>query len=244
VPLDRLVKEIRDPSTEWDDALRYYFNIRTAGRGRLVDPRRWVAIAKPNAMPPRGTYIGAGFDGSVSEDETWLVGSTVEGYCFRIGRWNRPADVPNWTVPRLEVMAKVEWMFSYFKVGRFNYDPPKWRTEGETWEAKWTDDVVVAFDTNVPSRQAPAVDRLLVAIREGSISHDGDPDLADHMAAAHLKRVRLNSPDDDGRTRYMIDKGEDRRKIDGAMALLLAHEAAMAMPPEPPPRPELFVGVA
>lgn len=240
VDLNRILNEIRDPSTAWDDALRFYFNIRAAGTGRAVDPRRWAELAKPREVPAK-TEVGLGFDGSISQDETWLVGCTRDGYCFRLGRWNRPPGDPNWTVPRSEVMAKVEWAFDYYRVGRFLFDPPKWWQEGETWQARWTDDVVFPLDTNQPRRQAPAVDRLLVAIREGSISHDGDADLADHMAAAHLKKVHLNAAEDDGRTRYVIVKGEDRRKIDGAMALLLAYEAAMTMPEAPAPISPRFI---
>ena len=138
-------------------------------------------------------------------------------------------------------MAKVEWAFGHFRVGRFLFDPPKWETEGEQWQERWTAEVAYPLDTNQPSKQAPAVDRLLVAIREGTVTHDGDPDLADHMRAAHLKKVHVNAADDDGRTRYVIVKGEDRRKIDGAMALLLAHEAAKSMPEIPTaPTPQFF----
>lgn len=240
IDLERLVKEIRDPSTAWDDALRFYFNIRAAGMGRAVDPRRWDELARRDGPPPPKTEIGLGFDGSISQDETWLVGCTREGYAFRIGRWARPVGSQSWTVPRSEVMEKVTWAFDFYRVGRFLFDPPKWWQEGETWQATWTDKVVEPLDTNQPRRQAPAVDRLLVAIREGSITHDGDPDLADHIKAAHLKKVHLNAAEDDGRTRYVIVKGEDRRKIDGAMALLLSYEAAMTMPEYKPIRPRFI----
>jgi phage terminase large subunit-like protein len=42
----------------------------------------------------------------------------------------------------------------------------------------------------------------------------------------------VNAAEDDGRTKYKIVKGEDRRKIDGAIADILAYEAAMTMPEE------------
>lgn len=240
VDLDRIIREIRDPSTEWDDALRYYFNIRTAGTGRAVDPRRWDALAAEHEVPAR-TEIGLGFDGSISQDETWLVGCTRDGYAFRIGRWARPAGALDWTVPRSEVHDRIAWAFNHYRVGRFLFDPPKWWTEGEAWQATWGEQIVQPLDTNQPRRQAPAVDRLLTAIRTGSLSHDGDPDLADHVKAAHLRKVHLTSPDDDGRTRYVIVKGDDGRKIDGAMALLLAHEAAMTMPELPEPVRPRFI---
>lgn len=225
----RLVKEIRDPSTEWDDALRYFFNTRAAGTGRAVHPRRWDELAKPRLIEAKA-YIGLGFDGSISEDETWLVGCTADGYSFRIGRWSRPVASTDWRVPRSEVMAKVEWAFGYYNVGAFRFDPPKWWTEGESWQARWGDRVL-PLDTNQPRRFAPAVDRWLTGIREGSHTHDGDPDLADHVKACHLKKVHLNAAEDDGRTKYVIVKGEDRRKIDGGVADILAYEAAMSMPP-------------
>jgi len=228
----RLLHEIRDPATDWDDALRFYFNTRAAGTGRAVDPRRWDELAKPIEVPA-GTEIGAGFDGSVSLDETWLVGCTRQGYSFKIGRWFRPAGSTTWTVPRSEVMAKVEWMFGYYRVGRFQFDPPKWWTEGEQWVTAWPE-IAVALDTNQPRRFAPAVDRWLVGIREGTHTHDGDPDLADHVKAAQLRKVHLNAAEDDGRTKYVIVKGEDRRKFDGAVADVLAYDAAMGMPESVP----------
>ena len=90
---------------------------------------------------------------------------------------------------------------------------------------------VVVLDTNQASKFAPAVDRWLVAIREGSHTHDNDPDTNDHVKAAHLKQVRLADDPSDGRTRYVLVKGEERRKIDGAVADVLAFEAAKTMSP-------------
>lgn len=237
IDLGRLIREIHDPSTAWDDALRFYFNIRAAGMGRAVDPRRWDELVEHREVEAQ-TEVGLGFDGSISQDETWLVGCTRDGYAFPIERWNRPPGSTDWTVPRSEVMDKVAWAFGYYRVGRFLFDPPKWWTEGEQWQVEHPD-VALPLDTNQPRRQAPAVDRLLTAIREGSLHHPGDPVLSEHVKAAHLRKVHLTASDDDGRTKYVIVKGEDRRKIDGAMALLLAHEAAMTMPeaeaPTPPP---------
>ena len=57
-----------------------------------------------------------------------------------------------------------------------------------------------------------------------------------HVKAARLKKVRLADAEDDGCTLYVLIKGEDRRQIDGAVADVLAFEAAKTMaPPEPEP---------
>jgi len=242
VGLPRLVEEIRDPATNWDDAVRFYFNIRSAGQGRAVDPRRWDELAEPRDVP-KGTYIGIGFDGSVSRDETWLRGCTVDGYRFTIARWHRPVGAsPDWIVPRLEVHEKIEWAFTYYTVGRMLADPPYWHSEIETWAKRYElgptpdEQRVLALDTNQARKFAPVVDRWLTAIREGTAKHDGDPDAADHVKASHLQKVRIADAEDDGRTRYVLVKGDDRRKIDGAIADALALEAAMTMPEYVAPR--------
>lgn len=237
----RLVAEMRDPATNWDDALRYYFNWRTAGAGRAVDPRRWDDLAKPHQVPD-GTYIGAGFDGSVSRDATVLQGCTLDGYSFNLGKWVRPLGAPaDWRVPRLDVDEAIATMFTRYRVGRLNVDPFYWQSEAETWARQYGEEVVIKLDTNQARRFAPAVDRWLTAIREGSHTHDGDELVAEHIRGAHLKKVRLEDSDDDGRTKYVLIKGEDKSRIDGAVADVLAFEAAMTMPPETVTHEPVFV---
>jgi hypothetical protein len=229
----RLVREIRDPATSWDDAIRFYFNIRSAGSGRAVDPRVWDALARPQEVPS-GTLIGLGFDGSISRDATVLRACTAEGYGFLIRAWVRPAGVADWTVPRAEVHDAVAEAFARYKVGRMLCDPPKWWTEIDLWTEQYGKDAngdptVVALDTNQARRFSPAVDRWLTGIREGTHTHDGDPVTAAHVKAAHLRKVRLSDEEEDGRTRYVLIKGDDGAFIDAAVADVLAHEAAMTM---------------
>jgi hypothetical protein len=242
----RLLKEVRDSATDWVDALRFYFNTRTTGHGRAVDPRRWDELAGP--PPDMGTVIGLGFDGAFRRDSTCLVGCTREGRSFVLGWWENPGD-RDWVVPRAEVHAAVDAAFGRYRVGLMLADPPYWHSEVEEWAAKYrtttytgkTIERVVPFDTNQPRRMAPAVNRWLTAISEGNHTHDGDARLAAHVKAAQLRKVILTAPDDDGRTKYVLEKGEDRRRIDGAVADVLALEAAQTMePPEEPAKVEFI----
>ena len=232
----RILKEVRDPSTSWDDALRFYFNIRSAGTGHAVDPRRWDQLAKPHDIPD-GTLIGLGFDGSISRDATVLRGCTQDGYGFLIAAWVPPRGALDWTVPRQDVKQTIAETFARYRVGKMLCDPPKWYSEIEEWQEVYGDEIVQPLDTNQSRRFAPAVDRWLTAIREGTHTHDGDPLTAEHLRATYLKKVRDGDTEDDGRTKYVLDKGEDRKRIDAAVADVLAFEAAMTMtePSEPEP---------
>lgn len=226
----RLLREIHDPSTEWTDAQRYYFNVRTTGAGRAVDSKRWDELARPR--PDAGSIIGVGWDGAFRRDASVLVGCDTNGTSFVLGWWENPGD-NDWTVPRAEVHEAVAAAFERYRVGVMLCDPPYWHTEITEWQRLYGEERVLPFDTNQPRRMAPAVNRWMTAISEGSHTHDGDPRLAAHVKAAHLRKVSLNAPDDDGRTKYVLEKGEDRQRIDGAVADVLALEAAMTMePPE------------
>jgi len=238
----RLVADIRKPTSAWDDSLRLFFNVRTSGAGRAVDPRLWDLRRLPVEVP-EGTRIGVGFDGSISQDATVLRGCTADGYSFLIGAWERPSgldldawfrahpDAVEWMVDRTEVHQAVAETFARYDVGLMFCDTPKWYSEIEGWAARYGEDRVIAFDTNVSRRFAPAVDRWLTALREGAHTHDGDPLTDRHVKAAHLRSVRLSDDEADGRTRYVLVKGEDRGRIDAAVTDVLAHEAAMTMAP-------------
>lgn len=248
----RLVRDIRDPRSSWDDSLRLFFNVRTSGAGRAVDPRLWD-LRRADVEVPNATRIGIGFDGSISSDATVLRGCTLDGYSFLIGAWERPTGVelaqwqrehpgaPDWTVNRTEVHQAIADAFARWDVGLMLCDTPKWYTEIEGWAAQFGEERVLAFDTNQARRFAPAVDRWLTALREGTHTHDDDPLTARHVKAAHLRAVRLADDESDGRTRYVLVKGDDRGRIDAAVTDVLAYEAAMTMTPaEPPADPEFF----
>ncbi|HEY8817658.1 MAG TPA: hypothetical protein VIM25_02420 [Candidatus Limnocylindrales bacterium] len=227
----RLVREMRDPANTWDDALRYWFNLRRAGVDRAVDPKVWALLAKPRDVPA-GTYIGVGFDGSVSRDATVLRACTADGYSFLLGIWERPIGAEDgWRVPRADVKRVVADTFARYKVGLMLCDPPYWADEIDEWAGQYGEEVVLKLDTNQPRRFAPITNRWLTAIREGAHTHDGDEATTRHVYATHLRKVRLGDLEDDGRTMYVLVKGEGRGWIDGALADALAYEAAMTMPP-------------
>lgn len=223
-------------------AQRFYGNIIVAGGGQAVDPVIWAAKGT-GVIPAPGTRIGLGFDGSISDDSTVLCGCTADGVVFPIAFWERPTTAQgtpdkSWRVPRTEVAAKVKWAFETFDVGRMFGDPPKWETELDTWadEFRLTSGTaeqcerVLLFDTFQHAKFARAVDRFITAVTLGDLTHTDDADLTAHVLAASKKKVRTTADDNDDRTLFVFVKPDDGRKIDGAIAVTLAHEAAMTMP--------------
>jgi hypothetical protein len=228
VPVRRVAQEGTDPAVDLADFRRFYLNQLVRGERRAVDPSRWAQLAATDRVVPSKTRVALGFDGSVSNDATALVGCTTDGHLFVVGWWENPG-VAGWRVPRGEVHAKVADAFDRWDVGVMFCDPPKWWSELDVWAEAFGEERVVAFDTNT-SRMPKATDRFLSAVREGLISHDNDPRLASHVFAAELRKARERDPDDDTRTLYHLVKGDDRRRIDGAVAAVLALEAAASMP--------------
>jgi hypothetical protein len=242
-PIDRIMAELADPATDWDDALRFYFNRRSAGRSRAVDPAAWDALADPGREVPAGTRVGLGFDGSLSLDSTVLRACTADGFGFSMPGWSwvRPrgdamriwaAAHPGeeWRVPRAEVQAAVAQAFERFDVGVMRCDASFWRDEITRWEDQYGEKVVVPIDTNVERQIAPVFDAWMTSVREGTHPHDGDPVVTEHAKAVHKAVGRSRSRGDDGRALMVPAKGDDRAKIDGALADMLARWAAVTMP--------------
>lgn len=230
--VERIVADIRDPDMPWSDAERFFFNWNRKGEAKAIDPHQWEKLAKPRDLEA-GAYIALGFDGSISEDSTALIGCTADGYLFVVEIWSRPDGAKDWRVPRLEVREKILWAKDNYRVGRVYADPPKWWTEIEDWGEEFGEDddgdpIVVAFDSNSPRRMAPACDRFVTSVKEATISHDGNTELTAHVEALQKKKVRLNDDEGDGRTRFIFEKS-DTRKIDAGIAATLALEAAAGM---------------
>lgn len=257
VNLRRILADIRDPEASWDDSLRFFFNIRSAGKSRAVDPTVWDALGPPARAVrevPANSYIALGFDGSLSLDSTVLRACLPDGYSFSLPGWSwvRPRGDEmrawamahpgeDWRVPRDEVDAAVALAFGTFRVGLMRPDAAFWRDEITRWQRLYGDEVVRPFDTNSARAMSPAFDRWKTAVGNGSHTHDNDPVVSAHVKAMHQAQARNAAKDDDGRVPVVPVKGDDKAKIDGGLADILAYDAAMTMPPEPETAvPEFF----
>jgi hypothetical protein len=248
-PITRFLADIADPATSWDDSVRFFFNRRSAGKSRATDPRAWDALGPPTVPlreVPTGAYIGLGFDGSLSLDSTVLRACTPDGYSFSLPGWSwvRPTGDAmrawamahpgeDWKVPRDEVEAAVAQAFGTYTVGLMRPDAAFWRDEITRWQRLYGDTIVRPFDTNSARVMSPAFDRWKTAVASGAHTHDGDPVVSEHVKAMHQAHPRNGVRDDDGRLPTVPVKGDDRRKIDGGLADILAYEAAMTMPEAP-----------
>lgn len=237
VNLDRLVQEARDPDTPVEDVLRFNLNRIVKGIGRAVDPDQWRALASQDGLeeviwqdatallPPKGTAIGVGFDGSETDDHTVIVGTTFEGYHqFVLGHWD-PTQYPGGQVPRLQVDELVAGIFDRFRVGRMHCDEARWKTDIERWSRRYGEKTVLGFPQLV-SWMGPATDRWITAIEQGDLHHSGDRRLSRQVLNAHRK---VSSRSYHGRKWPILTKAEYHRKIDLAVAAVMSLDAAAEM---------------
>lgn len=120
--------------------------------------------------------------------------------------------------------AMVE-LFADYDVWRVYIDPQQIEPLVERWQGRWGDKRIFTWLTNRPRQIAHAVRRYADALAARELSHDGGALLATHIANAVRRDV--NSRDDDGRPLWTIAKDgrHSARKIDAAIAAVLAWEA-------------------
>lgn len=130
--------------------------------------------------------------------------------------WN-PAEWGG-KIPRGEVHAAVDEVFSTWKVARMYCDPQDWYSEIGDWSLQHGETHVFEWATNRIRQMFDAIRRFETDLKSGRITHDGCPIAATHVANARKEAKRGQ--------KYVLGKPADHQKIDAAMASILAHEAA------------------
>ncbi len=168
---------------------------------------------------PRDRVVLA-FDGSASGDSTALVGCTTgpDPHVWVEAVWENPGD-PAWRVPRGDVDRAVDLAFSRYNVVEMAADPWGWRSELETWAARYGPRRVLEWNTAAAQRMAPATDRFYAAVVDKSVTHDGDPRLAAHIDHCVARQTPLGDV-------VAKDKRLSTRKIDAAVASIVALDRA------------------
>lgn len=219
----------RDPDailTEWDDPLatesqnrRYWLNQAMSSADAWIAGERWDELADRSLVLEAGDRITLGFDGSLSRDATALVACRGhDGALFLLGLWQPPKDG---MVDQAEVDSAVHFAFEMYDVVRLYADPPYWQDWVASWAEKFNNgkkNRVFEWWTNRFKAMGEALERVTTAVATGTIKHDGNALLAQHIKNARRDEVR-------GHMAIRKEKPWSPDKIDAAMAAVLAYEA-------------------
>jgi phage terminase large subunit-like protein len=225
VDLERIRDEVYDPGTPASESRRFYLNQLSVAEDAWLAPQEYDACADPAKVVAGQEIITLGFDGSVTDDHTALIGCHVESdHLFELGVWHPAA---NGEIDRAAVDLEVRRAFERFDVVGFYGDLHPWESYIDRWAEELGADLVVkasgrhAVAWDMRSRlQAftQACERLHDAVVEGVVSHDGSSRMREHF---HNARRRPN--------RWGVGVGkehrESARKIDAVPAAVLARLA-------------------
>lgn len=225
--VEAILAEFYDPRKDPADSRRYFLNARTTASDAWLDAAKWRACADATVVVADGERITLGFDGSVRDDSTALVGCRVsDGHLFLLGCWEKPMGAASgWQVDRLAVDAAVAAAMDRFDVVGMYADPAHWQDYLDKWAEEFgprmrvraTKAKPLEWWTNRPTAMVAALERLHDAVAELRVTHDGGSVLARHALNAHRRVSRAG-----------IQIGKEHpgshRKIDAIMAATLAYE--------------------
>jgi len=225
--LDGLVSHWFEPKTDQNYYRRVWLNQKVVGSGIAFDSVKWAELADSTHVVPDRAKIVLGFDGSRHHDGTALVACEVStGFMWLAGYWQKPAGADDdWEVPGDEVDQRVAQMFDRFKVQRMYADPYLWVAELGEWAGRFGDTRVLSFATRLVLKTGMACMALAQSISAGVVAHDGDSLFAEHIGNAFRQDTNLRADDDTPVWTISKERPGSPRKIDAAMAAVLAWQA-------------------
>lgn len=185
----------------------------------------WEECQKDFTVKPEDDIV-LGFDGSFSGDASVIVGCTIPKddkdvpRLFLVKAWEKDLTIHDdqWRVDINDVeQTLLDFCQKHPNVKEIACDPFRWQRTMEVLQEK--DLPIVEWPSTSPRRMVPACAKFYDAVVEKRLIHDGDPVLARHIANAVVKTDNLGP-------RIVKDKKNSPRKIDGAVAAVLAVDRA------------------
>jgi hypothetical protein len=195
-PGPRVYREMTDP-TECEDeatAARYFLNRAMAGADAWIAKDVAERQSRVETVAP-GESVALGFDGSLNDDSTVLIASSMsDGFLFPVGIWAKPEgpEAAWWEVPRSDVLAAIREAFDRYDVARCYMDPHEWRSDVDDL-AEAFPERVLAWPTSRDTAMAAALDRLHAGLRTGEVWHSGDATVLEHFGNAYVRKEHPQS---------------------------------------------------
>ncbi len=184
----------------------------------------WESCAADHGIPD-GAQVVVGLDGSFSQDCTALVAVTVadQPHVEVVELWEPPEHRPEYRVPVADVEEAIRQACRRWQVVEITADPFRWTRSLQALEADGLP--VTEFPQN-SARMTPATTSLFEAVLNRTMTHSGDKRLAGHVANARVKT-------DSRGTRLAKEHKASSRRIDLAVAMVMAHDRASQQQPDP-----------
>jgi phage terminase large subunit-like protein len=182
-----------------------------------LPPGAWAACTSVDQPLVDGAEVVLAFDGSFNGDTTVLVVATVA---------DRPAIdlVEMWTgagnqVPIVDVEQAIRQACRRWRVLEIAADPFRWARSLQLLDGEG---LPILEYPQSPGRMTPATARFYEAVVNGQLTHSGDTRLARHVGNAVLR-------EDARGARLAKERKDSPRRIDAAVAAVMAHDRAAAL---------------
>jgi hypothetical protein len=230
----RLVAEILDPRNSPSQSRRFYYNQIVATEDAWVTPQEWDSLADRSQQVAAGEPVTLGFDGSLTDDHSALMGCRVsDGFVFTLGAWD--PERYGGEAPREAIDGAVRDAFRRYDVVGFFSDLHPWESYVDAWDRdlgrERGKDLCaiagprhrIAWDMRARQKEftVEGAERVFNEITEGALTHDGDARVRQHV---HNARRRPNA----WGVSFGKESRESKRKIDALAALTLARMARRA----------------
>lgn len=211
----------KDPA----QAERFFGNRLVAGSGAAFDGDRWAELADATKVITDGSLVVVGVDGARFRDALAIIATDVaSGHQWVVDIQERSPDAPeNYEHDFEQADREMQNLFGTHQVWRVYVDPQYIEPLLERWQGRWGDKVVIPWFTHRHRPTAFALQAYRAAQSAGDLSNDGDGLFAAHVRNATKRGCNVH--DDEGRPMWLIEKPEEARKIDAAMAGCLSWEA-------------------
>lgn len=147
--IDRIVKAILDPRNSPSTSRRFWYNQITAAEDAWLAPFEWDAAADSSIVVAGGAIITLGFDGSITDDHSALIGCDVElDHLFEIGVYYPNPDTGE--IDRAEIDRDVRATFETYDVVGFYSDLHPFESYVDRWAEDFGDELCTKATTHQP----------------------------------------------------------------------------------------------
>ena len=198
---------------------RFHLNQWTSTHSAWLPHGAWQGIVdKQREFDPAEPFV-AFLDGSWASDSTGIVACTIDKPHLSVqGSWLPDRELGHVDMAKIEQRTREVLTMPGCKA--FAFDPARFqdffsRLEGDGFN-------VIPWETNALARMVPACQNFYTGVLEKTLTHDGDPRLAEHIANAVLK-------EDHRGPRIIKEAKSSKRKIDLAVCAVGAYDMALRL---------------